>query len=53
MRDRVGLVFGCYNSNGWWGAEVLNVRVVLELDLFNLSVMGFIDNKVTWTMKGS
>ena len=30
MRVGVGLVFGCYNCDGHWGAEVSDLRVVWD-----------------------
>ena len=43
-------MFGCYNCDGWWGAEVSGLRVVLGSDLLNLSLMVSINNEVTWTI---
>ena len=35
------------------GAEVSDMRVIFDLDLFYLSLMVSINNEATWTMKGS
>ena len=43
-------MFGRYDCDGWWGAEVSDLRVVLGLNSCNLSLMVPIDNEVTWTM---